>query len=437
MSIADIFSTFLDNLKVDNAEVISSRYGEITLSLNKYFRNTDSRIDNSLQVGSYGRHTGIKGISDLDMLYIMPNSSWNNYKDGKQYELLKDTRDAILQRYQRTNIVVDRLVVCIKYLNFHIEVQPVFEINDEQGERCFKYPDTYNGGSWKITKPIHEIQAMKEFVDQKNKNLRKLCKMTRAWKNKHGINMGGLLIDTLAYNFLKLYSDYDDKSFYYYDWMSRDFFKYLSEEPNKDYYLALGSNQRVKVKKKFQKKAKEAYDLCLDAIAAEKTDSVNEKWKKIYGHFFPGNKNISFAAESLGKPSPRNTEEFVENLHPVDIYYNLQIDCEVSQNGFREYSLWDMIKKHIPLLANKHLKFYVTECDVPTPYILKWKVLNRGPEAERRDMIRGQIVNDKGSQSCIEHTSFKGNHIVECYAIRDSVVVARASIDVPIQTNQL
>lgn len=45
------------------------------------------------------------------------------------------------------------------------------------------------------------MQAIKELNNQKNKNLRPLCKMTRAWKNQHGIAMGGLLIDTLAYNF--------------------------------------------------------------------------------------------------------------------------------------------------------------------------------------------------------------------------------------------
>lgn len=78
----------------------------------------------------------------------------------------------------------------ILYQNFTVEVQPVFE----QEEGSFKYPDTYNGGSWKLTKPRDEIKAMKEFIDQKNKNLRKLCKMARAWKNKHGVGMGGLLM---------------------------------------------------------------------------------------------------------------------------------------------------------------------------------------------------------------------------------------------------
>ncbi|MFY0584324.1 hypothetical protein ACN28S_67450 [Cystobacter fuscus] len=47
--------------------------------------------------------------------------------------------------------------------------------------------------------------------------------MARAWKDKHGIGMGGLLIDTLAHNFLESTTEYDNRSFLYFDWMSRDF----------------------------------------------------------------------------------------------------------------------------------------------------------------------------------------------------------------------
>jgi len=74
MTIAKSFETFLDNIKVSNYETIGNRYKEITKKLNKTYRDTESETDNCLQVGSYGRYTGIDGISDLDMLYIMPAS---------------------------------------------------------------------------------------------------------------------------------------------------------------------------------------------------------------------------------------------------------------------------------------------------------------------------------------------------------------------------
>lgn len=189
MGIAEDFKTFLDDIKIDNASTISLRYGEVTAALNKRFRDTESKTANSLQVGSYGRWTAIKGVSDLDMIYIMPAGKWDAYKDNKQYDLLRDTKDAIKARYPSTEVKVDRLVVRVLYKDFHIEVMPAFK----QDDGSFKYPDTAKGGSWKITKPQAELDEMRDSDARKNGNLRPLCKMTRAWKNKHGVAMGGLL----------------------------------------------------------------------------------------------------------------------------------------------------------------------------------------------------------------------------------------------------
>ena len=36
---------------------------------------------------------------------------------------------------------------------------------------------------------------------------------------------------------------------------------------------------------------------------------------------------------------------------------------------------------------------------MPQPYKLKWKVLNRGDEAEKRNEIRGQIINEDESHT--------------------------------------
>lgn len=434
MSVSDMFKSFLDNIKVERSEQFSQRYGEITKSLNQSFRNNGSTTDNTLQVGSYGRYTGIKGISDLDMLYIMPKAKWDDYKDNKQSKLLSDVKDAIKARYPSTEVKVDRLVVTVKYQNFHIEVQPVFDyydsLDDESG--YFKYPDTYNGGKWKDTKPRQEMKAIKDLNEEKNKNLRLLCKMARAWKNKNGIAMGGLLIDTLAYKFMSSTSYYDDKSYFYFDWLSRDFFKYLSEQDKQDHYQAPGSNQDVRVNKDFRKKAKEAYGLCLEAIEAEGTNKAYKKWRDIYGRSFPTTETVEESIQKVAA-SWSNTEQFIEEQYPVDIRYYMRLDCEVSQDGYRPDSLFQMLLKNIPLRPNKKLLFKVEECEVPGNYTLMWKVLNRGVEAQKRNQIRGQIVEDKGHQERSESTSFKGEHYVECYAIKGGVVVARASIDVPIQ----
>lgn len=247
--------------------------------------------------------------------------------------------------------------------------------------------------------------------------------------------MGGLLIDTLAYNFVSGTDEYDSKSFLYYDLLSRDFFKYLSELSDQDYYAAPGSRQRVKVRSRFQRKAKKAYDLCLNAIAAEKQKNVNDKWRLVYGRPFPTAKGKLAEMAANTASFWRNTEEFIEDRYPVDIRYSLRIECEVRQSGYRMHLLREMLAKRIPLLARKKLEFWVKEITVPQPFEIKWKVLNRGEVAKLRDCVRGQIWSDTGRMRRSESTNFRGDHIVECYAIKDGVVVAKDRIHVPIQAD--
>lgn len=430
MGIADTFKTFVGNLAVDNGDTISARYGELTRALNQDFRGTDSRSANNLQVGSYGRWTAIKGISDLDMLYIVPATLWDTYKDGGQSRLLKRACNAMRERYPNTKIYVDRLVVRVLYKNFHIEVQPVFAADDGG----YTYPDTYNGGSWKYTNPRAEIRAIAEFDDQKNKNLRRLCKMARAWKNRHGMGMGGLLIDTLAHNFLKSTDAYDDRSYYYYDYMSRDFFRYLSDLPKQDYFMALGSGQRVKVKQNFQKSAGKAYELCLKAIDAEGTDAQNDKWRKVFGRQFPAaEKKVERAAVLKEDIAYTDTEQFFEDFFPVDVRYPIKLECEVTQNGFRAHLLRDFLTKSFRLKREKSLRFFLESHQIPGEFDLHWKVLNRGDEARKRDCIRGEIFEDDGRLENTEVTDFHGDHIVECAAVQNGVIVGRSKIKVPIE----
>ncbi len=434
MTTAEMFSRFLDNIKIpeDDAEIISLRYHEITKSLNKRFRNTDSETANCLQVGSYGRWTGIRNISDLDMLYIMPKSLWDTYKNS-QYQILADTKDAIKARYPKTDAKVDRLVVVVQYTDFKVEVQPVFEEEDDEGESFFMYPDSYYGGSWKITKPRQEIAAMTEFVRAKNSNLRMLCKMTRAWKNKSGEPLGGLLIDTLAHNFLSETDDYDNVSFGSYNQMVEDFFFYLKDQSKQEYYLALGSRQRVYVKHDFRKAAKSAYEQSQKANAEIDESKKCKKWRMVFGRNFP---LVEQVKESVTICSYDNTEQFIEDLYPVDIRNYLRIDCTVTSDGFLSRNLRQILQSHLRLPVRRSLRFFIESTDAEEPFTVMWKVRNRGEKAERRNMIRGQIIPSSSGRNSDsirkESTSFYGPHYVECYIIKDGIVVARDLIDVPI-----
>ena len=278
METSEIFDALLQNLKVgDSAATIASRRDEITKALNKDFRAEEGSTGHRLMVGSYGRHTAIRGVSDLDMLFILPAGLRSNYSsDTGQRRLLTRAKDVLKARYTTTDVRVDQCVVRVQFTSnkFKFEVQPVFENDDGS----FDYPDTVAEG-WKVTKPREEIRATRECNDRTSTNMRHLARMARAWKNANGVNMGGLLIDTLVHRFFSTTDDYDTAETDSYDLMVRDFFEFLADEPDKSYYLALGSSQRVKVKKRFQPKAKKAYNRCLEAIGDAGKASAAKTWR--------------------------------------------------------------------------------------------------------------------------------------------------------------
>jgi hypothetical protein len=101
--------------------------------------------------------------------------------------------------------------------------------------------------------------------------------------------MGGLLIGTLAHQFLKQWT-HRNESFLYYDFMTRDFFEYLKDQDkDKTYWLALGSGQYVYKKGDFQYKALRCYNIACEAVTLESNDKLNladVKWREIYGTKF-------------------------------------------------------------------------------------------------------------------------------------------------------
>jgi hypothetical protein len=289
MSVSTWFSTFCQNLRISSTTVsnIQTRYKAITKRINIDYYDTTSETANSLYVGSYGRDTDII-ISDIDVLLKLPYETYkkfDNYIGNGQSALLQEVKTAIQKTYSTTHLRGDGQVIVISFTDGVVfEIVPGF-INKDGS---YTYPNTNNGGSWKVTNPKPEIDEINRANNAWNKNLKRLCRMARAWKYEWDVPMGGLLIDTLAYNFLKDW-EYKDKSYIYYDWMSRDFFKFLKDQnPSQSYWYAPGSNQLVYRKGGFESKAKRCYNISLEAIEKESFPyTAKSKWREIYGTKFP------------------------------------------------------------------------------------------------------------------------------------------------------
>ena len=292
MGLADWFSTFCQNIQVQDGGTISSRYRTITRRLNTDFWNTTSETANSLYVGSYGRKTATQGFSDLDMVFRLPYSvyvTYNNYSGNGQSALLQAVRQSIRRTYSTTNIGADGQVVQVPFTDgITFQVVPVFDKTDGS----FTFPDTNNGGRWRTTHPRPEIEAIRSRNNNCNGNLVRLCRMMRAWKSKWNVPMGGLLIDTLAYQFIDTWA-YKDKSYFCYDYMCRDFFAFMAKQDREqDYWRAPGSSQYVFRKGPFEWKATQCYNISLEAIAHETATpkrewSAKQEWREIFGTSFP------------------------------------------------------------------------------------------------------------------------------------------------------
>lgn len=292
MALSDWFSTFCSNLQIRDGGTIATRYGSITKRLNTDFWTTTSDTSHSLYVGSYGRNTAIAGFSDMDMVFKLPYSvyeRYNNHSGNAQSALLQAVKTSIEKTYSTTNIRADGQVIQVPFNDGIIfEVVPAFE--NEGGS--FTYPNANDGGSWKTTDPRPEIAAMRDRNTTTNGNLVPLCRMMRDWKNKASVPIGGLLIDTLAYQFIENWQ-YRDKSYVYYDYMCRDFFKWMADQnENQEWWRSPGSGQYVWGKRLFQYKAKRCYNLSLEAIEHEVATpkrewSAKQKWREIFTTNFP------------------------------------------------------------------------------------------------------------------------------------------------------
>jgi len=290
MGLGDWFNIFCDNLQVRNGATVRERYSRITRRLNTDFWTTTSDTAHSLYAGSYGRNTATHGASDVDMIFQLPYSEYTRYNDytfNGQSALLQAVKSSIEKTYPVTRVRADGQVIQVPFDDgITFEVVPAFENKDSS----FTFPDANVGGSWRTTNPRAEIKAIRDRNTVVNGNLVPLCRMMRDWKVKWSVPMGGLLIDTLAYQFIETWQ-FHDKSYLYYDFMCRDFFLWMSRQDDaQEWWRAPGSCQWVWGKGIFQYKAKRCYNLACEAIAHE-TAPVKREWsaKKMWREIFTTN----------------------------------------------------------------------------------------------------------------------------------------------------
>ena len=374
---------------------------------------------NSFLSGSYAKHTSIRpkkgdGKRDVDIIVIT-----NHNLSSQPQKVLDELYGVLSESNHYQNIEKHSHSIGIEMSNLEIDVVPV--IKDGDGRMLIGNNKT---NKWSITNPAGHLEWCSEINKMTNGKYIPCVKLFKWWRRNNfggghdypkGITLEKIVADNLPASTLNMEE-------YFVETMRSIINNYLP-------LLVTGTTPYVNDPCVLDNNLLNQYKLTnlldfflkmMEHLKLIDTDNSCENWKTIFGNDFPsGNDNLEKRGEE---------EEFIDEIAPINKKYNLKIDCNVSQNGFRPF----LLSKYIyPLQHSLSLDFFIESTNVPTPYNIYWKVRNVGEEAIKRKNIRGQIIksNEKFHH---ENTRFQGPHFVECYIIKDGTCVAIDRISVPI-----
>jgi len=140
---------------------------------------------------------------------------------------------------------------------------------------------------------------------------------------------------------------------------------------------------------------------------------------KLWREVFP---DFGVDPSKVRKEMDAPDEQFIHEKHPS---FSMAFGSHHAQ--IRTHSqAGDEIKRTVIVERHKKLTFKV-ETNVEPPFDVYWKVKNTGPEARKRDTLRGEIT--KGGSTRDEPVAFAGNHWVEAYIVKNDQVHATARKD--------
>ncbi|WCK57139.1 nucleotidyltransferase (plasmid) [Aneurinibacillus sp. Ricciae_BoGa-3] len=333
---------------------------------------------------------------------------------------------------------------------YHVDFAIYRRYKNDDGDYVYEHC----GSQWRPRDPRAITKWFLEESKAKNYKLRIAVRLLKMFsKSRISWKMpGGLIQSVLANECFKSYTR-TDELFYQTIKAIRD---RLFE--NKEVLNPTDETQNLRLVQKDDVKMENLYNrLCkyIDKLAVLFERTCNESqaieaWNEFFDHsYWQSQLELQKVAKSYNVLSDSaiqrvreeiedgflydETEEFIEYMFPLNIKYNLVIDCEVRQDGFRVGTLREFMQRQTPLMPKKELTFSIQDLNIPKPYQIYWKVKNSGYVAKRKNCVRGQIVRTN-SLTHKEHTQFKGNHSVECYVVKDGECVANGFIQVPIAT---
>ena len=181
-------------------------------------------------IGSWGKGTQVRPSRDIDILFLLPASVWQQYEQrggNKQSQLLQEVKNLLTAAYSQTTMRNDGQVIIIPFNTMPIELSPGFRCQDGTIIIC----DTNDGGRYKTSTAEGEESELSASDRQWNGNTRALAQMLKQWQREQKVPLKSFVLERLALHFLAQWS-YSYHDVFWYDWMIRDFFAWLLQLVN-------------------------------------------------------------------------------------------------------------------------------------------------------------------------------------------------------------
>jgi len=283
------FRAFHQNLFLtpDQASEGSDHHAGVQRSLANHYFGGSPALATGFLIGSWGKQTMTRPPRDIDLLFPLPYAVYQRfqgYQANRQSALLQEVRRVLQETYPRTDLRGDGQVVVVGFNRMNVEVVPAFELQNGQYWIC----DTSDGGRYKAADPKAEIQHVAATDHAHNGNLRALIMMMKAWQECGSVPIKSFQIELVAADFIQQ-CPWGKYSYFWYDWIMRDFFAFLYSRAN-GYVVVPGTQEAVALGDDWQSRVESAYHRAVKACEYERLDLINmagDEWQKIFGIQIP------------------------------------------------------------------------------------------------------------------------------------------------------
>jgi hypothetical protein len=138
------------------------------------------------------------------------------------------------------------------------------------------------------TTPWHEVVAINAADQRTNNNARPLIRMLKCWQANCNVPIRSFYLELLVIEFLDSWQ-YKLQGLFFYDWMCRDFFKWMISRANGAVF-APGTYDAMWIGDAWKTRAETAYVRAAKACEFEYGNSMipaGDEWQKIFGTDIP------------------------------------------------------------------------------------------------------------------------------------------------------